>query len=60
MTAQTEMVAAVRSPQSEAQQRKYHTCPGCGGTQHKGGRIHYPAYDRICSCCYKVGHFARV
>ena len=43
-----------------AQQRKYHKCPGCGGTQQKGGRFHCPAYDRICSCCHKVGHFARV
>ena len=32
---ETEMVAAVRNPQSGAQQRKYHTYPGCGGAQHK-------------------------
>ena len=37
-----EMVAAICNPQSGAQQRKYHTCPGCGGTQHKGDRIHCP------------------
>ena len=27
---------------------------------HKGGHIYCPAYDKVCSCCHKVGHFARV
>ena len=27
-----EMIVAVRNPQLGAQQRKYHACPGCGGT----------------------------
>ena len=57
---ETDMVATLHNPQLGAQQRKSHACPGCGGTLHKGGRIHCPAYDKVCSCCHKVGHFARV
>ena len=57
---ETDMVAKLHNRLPRAQQRKSHTCPGCGGTLHKGGRIHCPAYDKVCSCCHKVGHFARV
>ena len=57
---ETDMVATLHSPQLGAQQRKSHACPGCGGTLHKGGHIHCPAYDKVCSCCHKVGHFAGV
>ena len=57
---ETDMVAIFRNPQLGAQQRKSHACPGCGETLHKGGHIHCPACDKVCSCCHKVGHFARV
>ena len=57
---ETEVVAALHNPQLPTQQGRPHTCPGCGGAQHKGGRVHCPAYDKACSNCHKVGHFARV
>ena len=57
---ETNMVATLHNPQPETQQRKSYICPGWGGTLHKGGRIYCPAYDKVCSCCHKVGHFARV
>ena len=31
---------------------KYQICLGCDGTQHKGGHIHSPVYDRVYSCCH--------
>ena len=55
---ETNMVATLHNPQPGAQQRKSHTCSDCGGTLHKGGRIHCPAYDKVCSCCHKVPEFA--
>ena len=63
MTAQEqviEMVVVVNNLQPGAKQRRYHICLGCGGTQHKGGCIHCPAYEKVCSCCHKVSYFARV
>ena len=63
MTAQEqviEMVVVVNNLQPGAKQRRYHICLGCGGTQHKGGCIHCPAYEKVYSCCHKVSHFASV
>ena len=54
------VVVVVNNLQPGAKQRRYHICLGCGGTQHKGGCIHCPAYEKVCSCCHKVSHFARV
>ena len=44
------------------QQRQQSTtpCPGCGSKPHAGGRVHCPAYDKVCHHCNKVGHFAKV
>ena len=33
---ETDKVATLHNPQPGAQQKKSHTCPGCGGTLHKG------------------------
>ena len=57
---ETDLVATLHNPQPWAQQRKSHACSGCGRALHKGGRIHCSAYDKVLSCCHKVGHFARV
>ena len=54
------VVATLQYPQIPNQQGRPRTCPGCGGVQHKGGRACCPAYDKACSSCHKVGHFARV
>ena len=53
------VVATLQYPQLPNQQGRPRTCPGCGGVQHKGGRARSPAYDKACSSCHKVGHFAR-
>ena len=57
---ETKMIATLHNPQPGAQQRKSYMCPWCGGAQHKGGCIHCPMYDKVCSCCPIVEHFARV
>ena len=52
MTAQeqeTEIVAAVQNWHPGTQQRKYHVCLGCGGTQYKGSGIHCPVYYKVYS-----------
>ncbi len=53
------VIAAFQNPHTPGQGRP-RICQGCGGAQHKGGRIHCPAYQKACSACHKVGHFARV
>ena len=50
-------LAAVRAP---TQARVKIACSGCGGSWHKAGRQQCPAYNRTCTRCHKVGHFARV
>ena len=57
---ESEVIAAFQNPHTPGQQRRPQICQGCGGTQHKGGRIHCPAYNKACSACHKMGHFARV
>ena len=37
---ETEAIAALHNPQPPQQQGKPRTCQGCGGMQHKGGRVH--------------------
>ena len=54
------MVTALWKPHPPAQQDKPSSCPGCGGTYHKGSHSQCPAFDQTCSFCHKVGHFERV
>ena len=56
----TEAISVLHYPQPSQQRGKPHVCQRCGGAQHKGGRIHCPAYDKSCSMCHKVGNFGRV
>ena len=50
-----------RPPQHEAQQSSRRSCNNCGGEwPHKGGRASCPAFNKQCSTCKKMNHFARV
>lgn len=44
---ETEIVAAVYSPQPRTQQRKSHVCLGCDRAQHKDGCTYCPVYDGL-------------